>query len=94
VPEKKIKFPGPDGRPVDGYEVPVRESTERWSEITLEDGTVLRVKPVVVGAVRLEGQYDPEGNPLYALKQGQNAASVYSCPDHLRKPAGSISKAN
>lgn len=68
----------------EGFEVGVKESTERWSEITLEDGAVLRVKPAVVGAVRIENMYDPEGNPLYALKTAHTTVIV-SCPEHLRK---------
>lgn len=87
MPERRtrIPFPTPVSPQVDGFEVAVRESTERWSEITLEDGSVLRLKPTVLSAVRIEGQYDPDGNPLYALKAGQ-VLTVYSAPENLRRP--------
>jgi hypothetical protein len=74
----------PDGRMVDGFEVPVLESTERWTEIKLEDGSVLRLKPSVISAIRIPGQYDPEGNPMYALK-ATNTMMVADAPEHLKR---------
>jgi hypothetical protein len=73
--------------PVSGFEVPVRESTERWTELTLEDGTVLRVKPSVIGAIRIENQWDGDNNPVYALKGGPNITAVVSVPESLMKPS-------
>lgn len=90
MPERKTTVPTPIGI-ADGYEVPIIESKERWSELTLEDGTVLRVKPNVITAIRVEGQYDQDGNPLYALKSTQIMA-VVSCPDRLLKNAKSGGK--
>jgi hypothetical protein len=85
--ERKIKipFPTPNSPLKDGIEVGVRESTERWSEVTLEDGSVLRLKPSVISAIRMEGEFDPEGNPMYALKAGQ-VVVIASAPDNLRRP--------
>jgi hypothetical protein len=74
--EKKIKLPFPDPNApggmamVDGSEVTVTESTERWTELRPEDGTVMRVKPNVIAAVRIADRYDQDGNPLYAIKGG------------------------
>jgi len=70
---------------VEGTEVPLIESVERWTELKLEDGSVLRVKPVVMSIVRIDGEYDPQGNPMYAVQGGQ-AMVVGSAPDHLRRP--------
>lgn len=81
----KIPFPTPTSPLKDGVEVGVKESTERWSDITLEDGSVLRLKTSVLGAVRMSGEFDPEGNPMYALKAGQ-VLVIASAPDNLRKP--------
>lgn len=69
---------------MDGSEIAVSESTEKWSEVTLEDGTVLRIKPSVLSAIRIDGQYDPEGNPAYLIK-AQQVVMVVSAPVHLRK---------
>ena len=70
----------------DGAEVPVKESVERWTEVTLEDGTVLRLKITVFGAVRVDGEYDPEGNPAYQLKMTPVISTV-SCDPKYRRPA-------
>jgi hypothetical protein len=87
MPEKKVKipFPTPASPLVEGVEVGVKESTERWTDVTLEDGSVLRLKTSVLGAVRITGQFDPEGNPMYAVKAGQ-VLVVASTPDTLRRP--------
>jgi len=82
----------PSGKLVDASEVPIKESCERWTELTLEDGAIIRVKPTIIGAVRVEGQYDPDGNPFYALKGGPNAMVIVQAPEHLKKPAGAGSQ--
>jgi hypothetical protein len=85
VPERKTKvIPQGGAQQVDGMEVPVEESTERWSEFKLEDGSVLRVKITVVSAVRLTGQYDPQGNPMYVLNMTPVIA-ITDVPDRLRR---------
>lgn len=63
---------------------------EYWNEYLLDDGTILKLKPVATEAFRVEGQYDNEGNPVYVLKS-QNVLIV-SPPDHLRRGAGSEGK--
>lgn len=86
--ERKIKFQQMPGGPmIEGYEVSIAESTERWTELTLEDGAILRVKPMIVGAIRVEGQWDQDGNPIYALKGGPAVSTIASVPDHLKKPS-------
>lgn len=87
MPERKVKIQLP-GSPsvVDATEVPVDEATERWTDIRLADGTQIRIKMVVVSVVRIDGQYDNDGNPMYQLKANQ-VMSV-SAPDRLRKGAG------
>lgn len=82
--ERKVKIPTPDGKTVEGFEVPVLESTERWTEVKLTDGSVLRVKPSILSAVRIPGQFDPEGNPMYALK-AINTMVIAEAPDHLKR---------
>jgi hypothetical protein len=68
----------------DAVEVPILESVERWTDIKLEDGSAVRVKTVVLSAARLEGQYDGDGNPLYALR-AHNVMAVTDAPERLRK---------
>ena len=69
---------------MDAHEVNVAESTERWTEVKLEDGSVLRIKPSVVAAIRIEGSWDADGNPVYALK-ATNTMVVCDAPQHLKK---------
>lgn len=74
----------PTGAIVDGFDVPVLESTERWTDVRLEDGSALRIKASILGAVRIQGQFDPEGNPMYALKS--NVQMVISeVPERLKR---------
>ena len=90
--ERRVKIPmPPDGRVVDGFEVPVLESTERWTEVKLEDGSVLRVKPSVISAIRIPGQFDNDGNPMYALK-ANNQMVVAEVPEHLKRPTAEATK--
>ncbi len=80
----KIPFPTPASPMVEGTVVSVSESTEKWSEVTLQDGTVIRIKPNVLSAIRMDGQYDPEGNPVYAIRSAA-VITIASAPAHLRK---------
>ena len=70
---------------VDAVEVPVEETTERWTDIHLADGSRIRLKSVVIAVLRMVDKYDNEDNPIYQLKASQ-IMSVTS-PGHLRKGA-------
>ena len=50
--ERRVKVPDPEGNIVDGIDVPIMESSEKWNEYTLEDGTVFRIKLSVLSAAR------------------------------------------
>ena len=87
MPERKVKITlQPNQRPLDGFEVPITESTERWTELHLEDGSILRIKPIVLSVIRVDGNYDQDGNPIYAAKNAPQAMVIVSVPEHLRKP--------
>jgi hypothetical protein len=74
----------PTGQIADGVEVPIEESNERWSEIKLGDGTIVRVKLSIVSVVRVPGQYDQVGNPMYIMNMTPTIA-IFSVPEDLRK---------
>ena len=57
-----------DGRVVEGLDISIIESTERFSEFFLEDGTVLRAKPLITTIIRSENEWDQDGNPVYHCK--------------------------
>jgi hypothetical protein len=73
-----------NGRPVDGADVPVVESIERWSEIKLEDGTILRVKLTVTAVGRADSEYDDKGNPMYSIDMVPQV-SIIDVPDRLKR---------
>jgi len=77
----------PDGTQGEGIEVQVVESTERWSEFTLEDGTKLRFKMVIAAFIRATNEFDVEGNPIYAIR-GAPQINFMDIPEQLKKPKG------
>ncbi|WP_369723072.1 hypothetical protein AB8Z38_03025 [Bradyrhizobium sp. LLZ17] len=85
--EKKIKIEFVPGQIVEGHEVSVDESTEKWSEYMLSDGTVLRGKITIIGAVRVEGHWDPQGNPMYQMNMAPTVV-ISSSPDRLKQRTG------
>ena len=72
------------GREFEGTVVEVDESTERFSDIKLQDGTSLRMKPVVTEVIRVDGQWDSEGNPLYVVRSA-NVMVVSYIDEALKK---------
>jgi hypothetical protein len=81
---RKVPVTLPSGQPGEGTEVQVEESSERWSEFTLEDGTIVRAKVTVTSAVRVDGQFDPLGNPLYVTNLTP-VLTIVSVPEQYRK---------
>lgn len=82
---RKIKIPYGNKGMVNATEIIVEESNERWSDVTLADGTKLKVKSSVISAARVDGEYDPPtGNPVYVLNM--TPTIIYSdVPNELRK---------
>jgi hypothetical protein len=85
--ERKVTVPGPDGRPLQGIDMEIEESSDKWSEMKLHDGTRLRIKTVVTQVIRIDGVWDPEGNPAYIVKTSP-VISILSAPDFLKRGAG------
>ena len=73
--ERKRKVTLGDGRLVDATEVGFRASGEHWNEYLADDGTVIRIKLVVTEVLRVDGEYDSEGNPGYLIKSS-NVTSI------------------
>ena len=49
-------------------EVEVLSAKEAWSEYHLADGTILRVKPIMIGVDRLPETQSADGDPIYNMK--------------------------
>jgi hypothetical protein len=84
--QRKRKLKLPDGNEVEGTELSFRSSGENWNEYLIDDGTVVRLKLVVTDVLRVDGNYDPLGNPIY-LVQSTNVMSV-SAPEDLKRKEG------
>jgi len=81
---RKGKVPVRPGEPPKDAElIEVQKADEKWSVYQLDDGTLLKFRAVVTEVWRIENEYDPEGNPIYAIKS-QNIFSV-STPDELKR---------
>jgi hypothetical protein len=80
--KKKIRLLGRD---VDVTEVPIVKSEEPFCEYELEDGSKIRVKHVVTSFVRIDGEFAPDGRPLYLVFAGP-VVTVLSSPDDLIQP--------
>jgi hypothetical protein len=81
-----VEFPDPKTGQITkkhAIEVDVIEETTPWSIVKLEDGSTLRFKNPVIKAFRVIGEFSPEGDPVYLMKQG--ALMDISSPDSLRK---------
>jgi hypothetical protein len=49
-------------------EVEMLDAKEVWSEYRLADGTKVRIKPVMIAVFRAEGEFTPDGEPVYNMK--------------------------
>lgn len=64
-------------------EVGFRSSGENWNEYLTDDGTVIRVKLVATEILRLDDQFDAQGNPIYVV--GSQNVIVISAPEERRQ---------
>jgi hypothetical protein len=60
------------------------EAKERWNEYRLADGTTLRLKPVMIAIFRVDGEYTPDGEPVYNMKS--TLITDVRAPATLAKP--------
>jgi S-adenosylhomocysteine hydrolase len=63
--------------------VDVISSKEGWSEYTLDDGSILRAKAVVLDVKRADGQYSADGSPIYVMQFA--FVNQVKAPDKLKK---------
>jgi len=75
-----------NGQPANAENVEVKQSSERWNEYLVGDGSVLKMKLVLTNVIRVDGQYDSIGNPIYMVNS-TNALSV-NAPGELRDATG------
>jgi len=71
------------GQQVEAEVIEFEPDREQWSTYILSDGTSIKIKPVVAEILRVNGQFGPNGDPIYMV-QAQQILHV-SAPDNLRK---------
>jgi hypothetical protein len=64
---------------VECIKVTIIESVERFSQIRLDDGTILNIKATPQEVSRVENRFDQSGNPIYVVKSN-NIINVHSSP--------------
>ena len=72
------------GQEIPVTEVPIVDRREIPAEYRLEDGSIVRFATVATAVYRLDGQYDPEGNPVYIIKNG-NVVTVMSADHNIKR---------
>jgi hypothetical protein len=70
--------------PQNTTEIEILEANERWSEYRLADGTTLRLRPVMIAVFRADGQYTPDGDPVYNMKS--TLITDVRAPESAAKP--------
>jgi len=81
-----MKAKNPQGEVVEADEIEIVSEEEYWNKYELADGTVVKVKPVVVRIVRLRDTYSQDGSPVY-LVESKNVIGSNS-PDELKNLSG------
>jgi hypothetical protein len=89
MPEIKKKLPI-FGHEIDVSDVPIIKAEEHFNKYVLEDGTVLNVKSVPTSIMRIDGQFMPDGSPIYII----NATPVSSVESSKIKKLPENKKAN
>lgn len=77
---RKINFMGENR---DAVIVDFEADKESFSTYILHDGTSLKIKAVLTEVLRIEGVYQPNGDPVYGI-QAQQVLSV-NAPESLRR---------
>jgi hypothetical protein len=65
MPNKTIKV---NGKEIEVIEMEPIEVKENWSEYKLDDGKIVAVKVALISIYKAINEKDPEGNPLYSVK--------------------------
>src|SRR5437879_644738 len=69
-------------RQVEAEQVDFESKAEPWSSYELTDGTILKVRVILTGVLRIEGEYDQSGNPIYVVSS-QNVVQA-NAPKKIR----------
>lgn len=79
-PKKRVPYQGSE---VEATPVTPTSTSEHWNQYLLEDGSVVRMKLVATEFLKIDDEYDAEGNPVYVIRS-TNVVAVES-PDELKQ---------
>jgi hypothetical protein len=69
-----------------GDVVPVISAQEHWNEYLLDDGSVMKIKLVLTEVVKVPGQFDVKGCPMYGYET--NTVMTVLVPEDKLAPEG------
>lgn len=78
----KLNF---NGKEVEAEIIDINQSSEKWNEYLLDDGTSVRMKLVLQKAYKILGEFDNHGNPIYFF-ESTNIPTL-DCPDDVKRKA-------
>lgn len=79
--KRKIKIGGREVMAEDvQFESP---EAEKWNKYLLHDGSEIKVKAVVANIFRVEGEYSPNGDPIYSVTASLIINTL--SPDNLKR---------
>src|SRR5512136_3073140 len=68
LPRGMVKVVSPvSQREVEGTQVDFESVAEPWASYKLSDGSTLKVRTILTAVLRLEGEFDAAGNPIYTV---------------------------
>jgi hypothetical protein len=79
----KTEYPQGSGKTRDAVSVEAVSTKEPWTEYELEDGSTLKIRTVLLDCLRVENEYDAEGNPVYMIRA--NGVMNVIAPDSLKQ---------
>ena len=82
--EHKRTVDYPPGTQSAGTDVEIDEAIERSNELRLKDGTILRMRTNVVEVIRVDDQWNENGDPVYVVKSS-NTVTIVEAPQELKK---------
>ncbi len=72
------------GEMTDATVVEIEEIADKPIIIRLADGSRMRIRVDVIEVVRFDGEWDPEGHPIYQIKSG-NIIAILESPPELKR---------
>ena len=82
-PIRTLPDPQNPGQEAETINVKVTQAVEPFGYITLEDGTEITLRTIVLEVSRFKDRWDQNGNPVYNITS-QSSISI-TAPDNLKK---------